>query len=161
MAAVTRWSIPQSAEIVVVVEATPDQVYAVVSDVTRIAEWSHECRQADWLGDTTGPVVGGQFRGRNRVNRFGWSRICTITALEPGRVFAYRTSGGFPSDSTAWSFELEPVEGGTRVTQRYQILKFARWMELLTIALVPPHRDRSDALRADLVRLGEVASASS
>lgn len=155
----TRWSIPQTAEIEVVVDATPDQVYAVVSDVTRIAEWSHECREADWLGDTTGPVVGGQFQGSNKVNRFGWSRICTITAIEPGRAFAYRTSGGFPSDSTAWSFEFQPVENRTRVVQRYEILKFARWMELLTIALVPPHRDRVDALRADLVRLGEVARA--
>ncbi len=153
----TRWSIPRSAEVAVVVDAAPEQVYDVLTDVTRIAEWSHECRQAQWLGETTKPVVGGQFRGTNTVNRFTWSRTCTITALEPGRLFAYRTNGGVPADSTAWSFQLEPVEGGTRVTQRYEVLEFARWAELLTVALVPPHRDRSDALRADLVRLGHVA----
>ena len=153
----TRWSIPRSADTAVVVAAEPEQMYAVITDVTRIAEWSHECRRARWLGDTTGPVVGGRFQGTNTVNRFSWSRTCTITALEPGRLFAYRTSGGRPADSTAWSFELEPVEGGTRVTQRYEILEFARWAELLTIAFVPAHRHRGDALRADLVRLGHVA----
>ena len=123
----TRWSIPRSADTAVVVAAEPEQVYAVITDVTRIAEWSHECRRARWLGDTTGPVVGGRFQGTNTVNRFSWSRTCTITALEPGRLFGY------------------------------EILEFARWAELLTIAFVPAHRHRGDALRADLVRLGHVA----
>jgi hypothetical protein len=81
-----------------------------------------------------------------------------VTELEPGRTFAYRTDGGIPPDSTAWTFRLEPQFGGTRVTQSYEILKFARWMELATIALVPPHRDRSAALREDLLRLGDVAA---
>ena len=157
----TRWSIPHTGEVEVVVPASPDEVYAVVSDVTRIAEWSHECQRAEWLDGATGPAVGATFRGSNKVNRFGWSRICTVTALEPGRAFAYRTSGGTPPDSTAWSFELRPEGDGTRVVQRYEVLKFPRVMELLTYALVPAHRDRRPALRADLVRLGEVSGASS
>jgi hypothetical protein len=33
-------------------------------------------------------------------------------------------------------------------------------MELATVAFVPAHRDRSEALRGDLVRLGEVAGLS-
>ena len=152
----TRWRIPHTGEVEVVVAATPEQVYAVVADVTRIAEWSHECRGAEWLDGATGPALGARFRGTNKVNRFGWSRVCTITELEPGRRFGYRTSGGVPSDSTAWSFEFHPDPGGTRVVQRYQVLKFARWMELATYALVPAHRDRRSALRADLERLGEV-----
>jgi hypothetical protein len=155
---VTRWSIPRIGEVEAVVGASPEEVYAVVTDITRVAEWSHECRGAEWVDGATGPVVGARFRGTNKVDRFGWSRVCTITALEPGRAFAYRTNGGMPSDSTAWSFEFHPEGDGTRVVQRYEILKFARWMELLTMALVPAHRDRRDALRADLVRLGEVSA---
>jgi uncharacterized protein YndB with AHSA1/START domain len=154
----TRWSLPRTGEVEVVVRAAPDDVYAVVADVTRISEWSHECHSAAWLDGATGPALGARFRGSNKVNRFGWSRVCTITELEPGRRFGYRTSGGTPSDSTAWSFEFDPHPDGTRVVQRYEILKFARWMELMTIALVPPHRDRLPALRADLERLGEVSA---
>jgi len=132
----------------------------VVSDVTRIAEWSHECQGAAWLDGATGPALGARFRGNNKVNRFGWSRVCTVTELEAGRRFGYRTNGGVPSDSTAWSFEFHPDPGGTRVVQRYQILEFARWVELATYAFVPPHRDRRPALRADLERLGRVSATS-
>jgi hypothetical protein len=94
------------------------------------------------------------------VNRFGWTRICTITDLEPGRRFGYRTSGGTPPDSTAWTFEFHPHPEGTRVVQRYEVLKFARVVELATYAFVPAHRDRRPALLADLERLGEVSRAS-
>jgi uncharacterized protein YndB with AHSA1/START domain len=156
----TRWRVPWSGEAEAVVAATPEQVYSVVADVTRIAEWSHECQGAEWLDGATGPTVGSRFRGSNKVDRFGWSRVCTVTDLEAGRRFGYRTSGGVPSDSTAWSFEFHPDPGGTRVVQRYQILKFARWMEILTYLAVPAHRDRRPALRADLERLGVVSASS-
>jgi uncharacterized protein YndB with AHSA1/START domain len=154
----SRWRIPPTGRVEVVVDAAPEDVYAVVADVTRISEWSHECQGAHWLDGATGPALGARFRGSNKVDRFGWSRVCTITELEPGRRFGYRTSGGTPSDSTAWSFEFHPHPDGTRVVQRYQILRFARWMELLTFALVPAHRDRRPALRADLERLGDLST---
>jgi uncharacterized protein YndB with AHSA1/START domain len=153
---VNRWRIPPAGEVEVVVQGAPEEVYAVVADVTRIAEWSHECRGAVWLDGATGPAVGARFRGTNKVDRFGWSRTCTITVLEPGRSFGYTTSGGRPPDSTAWSFEFHPHADGTRVVQRYEIVELARWMEVLTYALVPAHRDRRPALRADLARLGDV-----
>jgi Polyketide cyclase / dehydrase and lipid transport len=158
--AVTRWTIPRVGQVEAVVPAAPEEVYAVVADVTRIGEWSHECRGAEWLGGSTSASVGALFRGTNKVNRFGWSRICTVTAAEPGRSFAYRTSGGLPPDSTAWSFDLHPHPGGTRVVQRYEILRFARPVEVATYAFVPAHRDRRPALLADLERLGEVSAAS-
>lgn len=156
----TRWAIPRTGEVEAVVPGSPEEVYAVVTDVTRIAEWSHECQGAEWLDGATGPAVGATFRGTNKVNRFGWSRVCTITDLEPGRSFGYRTSGGVPPDSTAWTFEFHPHADGTRVVQRYEVLRFSRAMELITYALVPAHRDRRPALRADLERLGEVSGAS-
>lgn len=154
----TRWRIPPVGEAEVVVEATPDQVYAVLTDVARVAEWSHECQGAEWLDGASTAAVGARFRGTNKVDRFGWSRVCTITGLEPGRSFAYRTNGGVPPDSTAWSFELRADGDGCRIVQRYEVLKFPRVMELATILLVPAHRDRRPALREDLVRLGRVAA---
>jgi uncharacterized protein YndB with AHSA1/START domain len=154
----SRWSVAWTGSQEALVAATPDQVWAVLTDVTRIAEWSHECRGAAWLDGASGPAVGVRFRGTNKVGRFGWSRVCTVTDLDPGRTFGYRTNGGFPPDSTAWTFRLEPEAAGTRVTQSFEILKFPRVMELATVAFVPPHRDRAAALREDLVRLGEVAA---
>ena len=155
----TGWTIPHAGEVQAVVAASPEDVYAVVADVTRIAEWSHECRAAEWLDAATGPALGARFRGSNKVDRFGWSRVCTITELEPGRRFGYRTSGGVPSDSTRWAFDLKPTDsGGTRLRLRFRILRMSRPVELAIVAFMPQHRDRREALGEDLVRLGQVAS---
>ena len=109
-----------------VVPAGPDDVYAVVSDVTRIGERSPECHTADWLPGAPAGTVGAVFRGRNRASWAArWSRRCEVVAAEPGRAFAFRTLPERldPSrrDSTTWRYDLEPVDGGTRVRHSYEI----------------------------------------
>ena len=121
--AMRRWHLPRSGEVDTVVDGEPHQVYAVVSDVTRIAEWSHECYSADWLDGAKGPELGGRFQGRNRAARVTWSRVCTITELTPGRRFAYVTGGSLTGDSTRWTFDLEAQEDGTRVRQIFEVLR--------------------------------------
>ncbi len=153
-----RWHLPRSGEVDAVVDGDPHQVFAVVSDVTRIAEWSHECYGADWLDGATGPEVGVRFQGRNRAAWVTWSRVCTITELTPGRRFAYVTGGSLTGDSTRWTFDLEAQEDGTRVRQSFEVLRLPRLVELFVIAFIPDHGDRLEALHADLLRLGEVAA---
>jgi uncharacterized protein YndB with AHSA1/START domain len=154
-----KWKVNWEGETAVDVAASPSQVWAVLSDPTRVGEWSHECQSVSWVDGHSGPAVGARFKGNNRVKSIRWSRTCTITELEPDRLLVYRTAGGVPPDSTEWRFTLEPVDGGTRITQSFRILKFPRLMELATVALNPAHRDRSEALRGDLVKLGEVSAA--
>ena len=153
-----RWRVDWEGEVAADVAASPAQVWAVLRDPTRIGEWSHECRTVTWVGGHSRAEVGAQFRGTNQVGSFRWSRTCTITELEPERLLVFCTSGGLPPDSTRWRFLLEPTDGGTRVTQSFQILKFPRLVELATVLLNPAHRDRSQALRGDLTRLGEVSA---
>ena len=73
--------------------ATPAQVWAVLSDPTRVGEWSHECHTVTWIDGYSRAEVGAKFRGNNQVKGFRWSRTCTITELEPERLLVYRTSG--------------------------------------------------------------------
>ncbi len=153
-----KWKVDWEAEVAADVAATPTQVWAVLSDPTRVGEWSHECLSVSWVDGHTQAAVGAKFRGNNQVKGFRWSRTCTITELEPERLLVYCTSGGVPPDSTEWTFRLEPVDGGTRINQSFRILKFPRVVELATVMFNPPHRDRKEALRGDLVRLGEVAT---
>ena len=40
-------------------------VFAAVTDVTRMGEWSPECVACRWVGDATGPAVGAKFEGDN------------------------------------------------------------------------------------------------
>lgn len=144
----------------VLVAAPPDAVWAVLTDVTRVGEWSHEARAARWLDDARG--LGARFGGDNRAGLAGlarWSKVCTITEYDAPHRFAYATAETFiDRASTSWEFDLAPVDGGTLLRQSYRVLSFARSREILLSLLIPAHRDRSAALRADLVRLGEVAA---
>jgi hypothetical protein len=96
------------------------------------------------------------FRGTSRSGRITWSRICTVFTFEENREFGYLTSGG-PGDSTAWHFLLESIPSGTRLTQVFQIVTMPQWASRAVAVLVPSHTDRTDALRADLQRLGALA----
>ena len=48
------------------IHAPAEQVWAMVSDVTRMGEWSPENLGGAWLGTATGPQPGAKFRGTNR-----------------------------------------------------------------------------------------------
>jgi hypothetical protein len=147
----------------VVVDATVSQVWAVVSDVTRVGEWSHECLGAGWLGDAHGPAPGARFRGRNRAGWSGWarwSRICEIVSLDPPSQLVWRTVPTllFP-DSTEWRIRLEIADGGTRISQSFTVLRAPWLLDRLYALLIPSHQDRNARLTEDLHRIGEVAGA--
>jgi uncharacterized protein YndB with AHSA1/START domain len=153
------WRLPPHVAVETETDASPAEVWDVLADVTRVGEWSHECRAADWLPGHRAAEVGAQFAGRNRRGAVRWGRRCTITEVDHERLLAYRTGGGFPPDSTEWRFELEPTaSGGCVVRQSFQIIKLPLVTELMILTLIPAHRDRSAALEADLVRLGEIAA---
>jgi hemerythrin-like domain-containing protein len=139
-----------------VVPAEPTAVYSVVSDVTRIGERSPECHTATWLSGTDAGAVGAVFRGSNRSNWAArWSRRCEVVAADPGRLFAFRT---LPErldvsrrDSTTWRYDLEPVDGGTRVVHSYEITVLPlRPLRAAFGLLLPHHRDMRPQMQANL-----------
>ena len=152
-----------SGSVTLAIDADPTVVYDLVSDVTRIGEWSPECRRAHWLGDHTGPAVGARFKGHNRwkVNR--WARICEVVEAEPGRSFAFRTvPGRGPSaDSSTWRYSIEPDGSGSRVTESYEITKMPQaWFLPIIKRFMPHHLDMRphmletlEALRAEAERV--------
>ena len=78
-------------EVTLRIEAPPADVWALVSDVTRIGEFSPETFEAKWTRGSTGPEVGATFKGhvkRNGVGPTYWSG-CRVTACEPERVFEF------------------------------------------------------------------------
>lgn len=149
---------PRTGRVEAEVAATSEQVWAVLTDVTRIGEWSHECRTAQWLDGAGRAAVGARFRGANKARFARWSKPCTITELEAPHRLVYRTNGGLMGDATEWTFSLEATEPGCRIVQCYEILSLPRAVEWAILRMVPEHLDRSSALRQDLVRLGAVAA---
>jgi uncharacterized protein YndB with AHSA1/START domain len=98
------------------IEAPPQRVWAAISDVTRMGEWSPECYRGEWLDGATGPTVGARFRGYNKRGLMKWSTVATVTAAEPGREFAFVISPG----GTIWRYRFEPAGEGTGVTESFQ-----------------------------------------
>jgi hypothetical protein len=51
----------------IVIDAPPEAVYAVISDVTRTPEYSPEVISCAWIDGAEGPRVGARFEARNKV----------------------------------------------------------------------------------------------
>src|SRR3954447_18190579 len=97
-------------------------VGAVVSDVTRIGEFSPETFEAEWLDGADGPAVGARFRGHVKRNQRGpvyWT-TCTVRTCEPGRQFAFTVDVAGSSVST-WGYRLRPQGAGTAVTEFFEL----------------------------------------
>jgi hypothetical protein len=113
------------------ISATPEDVYAVVSDLTRGAEWSVECVGGTWVSGEPA-TVGAVFRGDNRrgtevvswapVVRGEWTTDSEIIGAEPGRVFSWaiRNKAGQAQDSV-WTFELAPADDGCVLTHHFRM----------------------------------------
>jgi uncharacterized protein YndB with AHSA1/START domain len=103
-------------------DAPPDRVWDLVSDVTRIGSYSPETFEAEWLDGATGPEVGARFRGHVKRNGIGpvyWTS-CTVVASEPGREFAFGV-GARDKPLNTWRYRLEPAVGGTDVTESFEL----------------------------------------
>lgn len=151
--------VQKQSRVEVVVDATVPQVWEVVSDVTRIGEWSHECHAAHWLGGADGPAPGVQFRGRNRAGWARWGRTCEIVTLEAPRLIVWRTVPTllFP-DSTQWQIRLQSAsEGRTLIAQSFTVLRAPWLLDRLYAGLIPTHQDRDARLAQDLARAGAAA----
>ena len=125
-----------------------------MSDVTRVGEWSGECRGCTWEDGASRAAPGVRFRGRNRRSGLRWTRLNEVVVADAPRELVWRTvpSGPYP-DSVEWRLTLRADGAGTRVTESYRIVHIPRLMEWLVTAFVPAHRDRREDLQRDLERL--------
>ena len=103
--------------------ASPEAIWALVSDVTRIGEFSPETFEAQWLGGASGPAIGARFRGhvkRNGVGPIYWS-VCTVTVCTPPEVFEFVVGVGDARVNT-WRYQITPTaDGGADVTESYRL----------------------------------------
>jgi uncharacterized protein YndB with AHSA1/START domain len=142
------------------IAASPERVYAIVSDVTQMGRLSPECTGGRWLGGATGPAVGARFKGTNKRGLVRWSTRNAVVAATPGREFAFETK----ESGTRWSYRLEPDGDGTIVTESRAPWRerplVARLAARLFLGGVEEHEEEMRAgLQATLERLKAVAEA--
>jgi hypothetical protein len=122
--------------------------------VTRVGEWSGECRGCAWIAPSDGASVGARFRGRNRRGGIRWTRTNEVLLADQPRQFQWKTvkAGPYP-DSVEWAITLDAVEGGTKVTEAFKVVVLPKWMEAAIGVAMPAHKDRTQDLVGDLGRL--------
>lgn len=95
------------------IDAPPEQVWALVSDVSRYGEWSPENQGGRWVKATQAPGIGAKFIGMNRHGFLRWKTNCTVIEYEEGTRFAFSVA----QSRTLWGYRLEAEAGGTRITE--------------------------------------------
>ena len=92
------------------IQAPVATVWNLISDFSRMPEWSPQCR----LMKPFGPVAPGtRTLNLNRRKLLFWPTTCTVTEVIPEKKLAFRVD----SNNTVWSYELEPTATGTRVVE--------------------------------------------
>jgi uncharacterized protein YndB with AHSA1/START domain len=92
------------------IDAPVQKVWALISDIKRMPEWSPQCRLMKALGPLR---AGTRTINLNRRNFLYWPTTSTVTEVITEKKLAFRTN----TNNTIWSYELEPTANGTRVVE--------------------------------------------
>lgn len=142
------------------IEATPESLYALVSDVTRTPEYSPEVVKCVWKKGATGPAVGARFKATNHAGRIpDWPNWPVVTIADPGRTFAFeRTEVG--GGTLEWRYTFEPQGSGTLVTESYTVVKplnLLGWFIIDTLAGLKDRKsDLNYGMTKSLERIAEI-----
>src|SRR5271156_1062152 len=85
------------------IAAPPEKVWALVSDLPRMGEWSPENAGGKWVKGASGPALGAVFEGTNKNGFRRWSTVVTVVACEPGVVFEFAVTSG-PFAVASWRY---------------------------------------------------------
>jgi|SRR5665213_2986272 len=114
---------PKRGQASIEIAAAPTAVYDLVSDVTRMGDWSPECYHCEWAGVIHEPVVGARFRGHNRMGPIRWSTTCQIVIADRGQEFAFTViHDRNDRESTRWRYRFHPSEIGTVLSESFEFV---------------------------------------
>jgi hypothetical protein len=108
--------------VTVAMSADPMTIWGVLSDVTRIGEFSPETFEAQWLDGAAGPALGAGFRGhvkRNGIGPIYWT-TCKVIECEPGKSFGFAVVQNDKPINT-WTYRITAREGGADVTESFEL----------------------------------------
>lgn len=105
---------PNTLEATVDIAAGPDRVWAVVSDLGRMPEFSPTTVRMIPFGTVH---AGTWTLNLNKVRGMYYPTTSRIVRYEPNRAFAFRMN----ENGTVWSYSLEATESGTRLIERRDV----------------------------------------
>lgn len=141
------------------IDAPPERIWRLVSDITRMGEWSPVCYRCEWLEGAEGPEVGAKFKGYNKQGPLQWWTTCEITESDPGRVFEFRTIDGLFSighrnkEMTRWRYEFTPDGIGTKVIETSKVVSLPPLIRLAAPIIRRQEAQREEGMRMTLQSL--------
>jgi uncharacterized protein YndB with AHSA1/START domain len=138
------------------VDLTPERVWALVTAVDRIGEWSPECVGAQWLTDGRVPRVGARFEGLNRFGGvFESTSICVVIEADRPRSFAWAVLDDrldIDTPGSLWRYDIARAAGAGRTFVRHEFVHGPG----LTGVREPAERDPARAAEIMTARLDEL-----
>ena len=101
------------------IEAPPERIYEIVTDIAQMGRLSPECTGGKWLDGATGPAVGARFKGSNKRGFARWSTTNEVVEAEPGQAFSFETQ----QSGARWTYRMQPDGTGTLVTETREMFK--------------------------------------
>ncbi len=105
------------------VRSSPEDVYDLLTDIGRTGEWSPICKEC-WWRDGEGAREGAWFIGRNEADGVVWETDSQVVVAQRGQEFTWLVGGKY----ARWSFRLEQVPMGTKLTESWEFLPAGRAM---------------------------------
>ena len=103
------------------IDAPPERVWSLVSDIHLMPRLSSELVEVEWLNGVTEPAVGASFVGRNAHDALGqWETISHIVECDAPRAFTW-VVGDAQDPWARWRFTLRAEGGGTVLEQWMQM----------------------------------------
>ncbi|MEC7914699.1 MAG: SRPBCC family protein [Actinomycetota bacterium] len=113
------------------INASPETVWSLVTDMERYGEWSSENTGGYWRKKDDGVPgtgeVGDEFVGINRRGDDEWKALVEITEREETQTFAFVT-GGTALNFVHWRYDLEPNGEGTTLTESWALMNLSPLM---------------------------------
>ena len=136
----------------IVINRSPDDVFAFLAVRNNDPVWMAAVVESEWLDPSASPGIGS--RGRMAMKMFGRRAeyVDEVTTYEPGRQIAHRTIEG-PFDLNTACL-CEPARGGCRATVVAESERmFGRLLDPLVATLM------RRGFKADLAKLKEILEA--
>lgn len=96
------------------IEAPPERVWALISDVRNIADWSPQVTSTRLRAGFEECALGTQFTSRNVHGELEWTTHGEIVRFSPGSEIAFRVEENW----VIWGFQLAATATGTELVQR-------------------------------------------
>jgi hypothetical protein len=100
------------------IAASPEVLFALISDLPKMGQWSPENTGGSWVKGATGAAVGARFAGTNSNGKRSWTTSSTVVTCEAPSRFGFDVKAG-PLKIANWSYAIVPNAAGSTVTEAW------------------------------------------